>query len=272
MKTIVGHALPTSVQNATHHELDIARTFSKKVLTEMGGLVKEVILFGETARSPGKGKDIDILIVIDDVTMQLTPELIQTYRVLLEKIVIATSPLLHVMTLKLSTFWEYVRAGEPVITNILRDGIALVGTGFFDPLQHLLRQGRIRPSPEAIWNYLNRAPHTLKNSDWHLLQATLDLYWAVIDTAHAALMTEGVIPTAPQHVAELFHEHLVKQRGLSARYSHVVDLFYHLSKKITRRELITIKGTDYEKYKHLAREFVTEVNRHTEKVLRERKE
>jgi len=88
----------------------------------------------------------------------------------------------------LSSFWEYVRAGDPVVINILRDGLALVDSGFFDPLQALLFRGRIRPSQEAINNYYARAPTTLNNSMWHVLQATVDLYWAVRSTNGTLIM------------------------------------------------------------------------------------
>src|SRR3989338_7623276 len=103
MDFVQKHILPPTVQHYKHDEIELAREFSKKVLRETGGIVREVILFGETARSPEKAHDIDILIVVDDVTMQLTPELTQTYRIIIEKIILSTSTRLHVMTLKLTT-------------------------------------------------------------------------------------------------------------------------------------------------------------------------
>src|SRR3989338_1052032 len=129
------HIPPPTAQHYKHDEIAIAREFSKKALQETGGLIKEVILFGETARSPEKAHDIDILIIVDDVMMQLTPEITQTYRIIIEKIILSTSTRLHVMTLKLTTFWEYVRAGDAIIINVIRDGVALIDTGFFSPLQ-----------------------------------------------------------------------------------------------------------------------------------------
>lgn len=271
MKFVEKHMPPPTAKNYKHDEIEIARTFSKKIWQEAGGIVKEVILFGETARSPEKAHDVDILVLVDDVSIQLTPEITQTYRVLVEKIILATSPRLHVMTLKITTFWEYVRAGDPVIINVLRDGVALIDTGFFDPLQMLLRQGRIRPTPESIWNYLNKAPQTMNNATWHLLQATLDLYWAVIDTAHAALMAEGIAPTAPQHVATLMHEHMVKTKKIHQRYSDTMNMFYNLSKKIVHREMTHISGTEYEKYRQIAKDFVETISKHAEETMRRKK-
>jgi len=110
----------------------------------------------------------------------------------------------------MTSFWEYIRNGDPIAINILRDGVALIDTGFFEPLQVLLRRGRIRPTQESIWLYFIRAPNTLHNSKWHILQATLDIYWACVDACHAALMKIGETPPTPEHVADLLEDKLVK--------------------------------------------------------------
>src|SRR3989344_9618845 len=97
---------------------------------------------------------------------------------------------------------------------MLRDGVPLLDIGFFEPLQVLLKQGKIRPTPESIWSYLGRASPTIYNSKWHLLQAVLDLYWAVIDAAHAVLMEYGEIPPSPGQVSSILNEKLVKRKIL----------------------------------------------------------
>ncbi|MFH1071989.1 MAG: nucleotidyltransferase domain-containing protein [Nanoarchaeota archaeon] len=182
--------------------LEIALEFTKRLKHEIGDFAKMVILFGSTARHQQAG-DIDILVVIDDVNIQLSPEFVQTYRIIVEKILADISRKLHITTFKLTTFWEYMRAGDPVAINILRDGVALLDPGIFDPLQILLLEGRIRPTPESVYTYFARAPITLHNSKWHLMQATLDLYWAVIDASHAALMKLNVVPPSPEFVPNL---------------------------------------------------------------------
>ena len=119
---------------------DLARKFAKIVNAELGDLVSALVLFGSAARgSSNKSSDIDILIVTDDVHINMNKELVETYRIIIQKAVAKVNPdRLHIQTLPLTTFWEYVRAGDPVAVNILRDGIALIDKGFFDPLQLLL--------------------------------------------------------------------------------------------------------------------------------------
>jgi uncharacterized protein (UPF0332 family)/predicted nucleotidyltransferase len=249
-------------------EIDIAYEFSKEAKKELKDLLKAIILYGSTARrykSKDKIGDIDILLVLDDTAIEFTQELIQTYRIIVEKIVMKVSRKLHITSLRFTNFWEYVRAGDPIAVNILRDGVAIIDTGFFTPLQILLYQGRIRPSAEAVQNYLMLAPQTLQNSKQHILQATVDLYWAVIDSAHAALMSINEVPPSPAHVGDLMEQKLVKTGLLDKRHASTMRQFYALGKSIMHGELLNISGEQYDLYYKEAHEFVMEMKRFIEK-------
>lgn len=238
-------------------DLDIARDFSRKLYREFGNFLKAVVVFGSLARKKEtKESDIDVLVIIDDITMRMTPEVVEAYRVITEKVIGEISKRLHVTSMKFTAFWEYLRNGDPVGINILRDGIALIDSGFFDPMQVLLYQGRIRPTPESIWTYMNRAPRTLHNSKWHMSQATVDLYWAIVDSAHAALMYLGYIPPSPAHLGELIREKMVKTKLIEVRYAKTVDNFYNLMKMITHREIKEITGEQFDIYFNEAEDFV----------------
>jgi predicted nucleotidyltransferase/uncharacterized protein (UPF0332 family) len=238
-------------------DVKIAHSFADELKRELGDFLKGVVLFGSAVRRESTVKsDIDILVVTDDVCFQLTDALIEAYRVIVENVIARVSRKLHVTSMTFTSFWEYAKAGDPVVVNILRDGIALFDTGFFDPLQRLLKQGRIRPSEESVWRYFGRAPRTLVNSRWHLLQATLDLYWAVIDSAHSALMGKNEIPPTPDHVADLLEKIFVKKRLLELKYAVTMRKFYKLSKMITHREIKEISGQEYERYMKEASDFV----------------
>lgn len=245
-------------------DIETVYKFSKEVKKELGTLLKGIILFGSTARhidTNKKSNDIDILLIVDDVTVKMTPELVQTYRILLEKLVIKVSKKLHITSLKFTNFWEYIRAGDPIAVNMLRDGVAIYDTGFFEPLQLLLYQGRIRPSAESIQNYLMMAPQTLKNSREHILQATLDLYWAVIDGAHAALMYVGEVPPSPSHVGDLIEQKLIKPGLLEKKHLHTVRMFYNLGKSIMHGQLHDMTGDQYDGYYREAYDFVMAIKK-----------
>lgn len=172
---------------------------------------------------------------------------------------------LHVQSMKFSSFWEYIRAGDPIAINILRYGIALIDTGFFDPLQMLLDNGRIRPSQEAMYNYYVMAPASITRAKEHLLSATVDLYWAAVDAAHAALMAYGYIPPTPEHVADMLDNVLVKKRILGKKYSNIMRDNYKIFKNIVHRNIKEIEGKDYDKIKKQTSEFVIEIRKILEK-------
>lgn len=243
-------------------DIKIADAFANKLKNELGDFLLSVIVFGSTVRLEATERsDIDVLVVTDDVSFQLTDPLVEAYRIITENVINATSRKLHVTSMTLTSFWEYVKAGDPVSINILRDGVGLIDTGMFVPLQHLLKQGRIRPSEEGVWRYFARAPRTLANSRWHLLQASLDLYWSVIDSAHAALMRKNVIPPTPDHVAEMLERELVKKKELESHYVDTMKRFYKLSKMITHREIQEVKGSEYERYYLEATDFVNRMKK-----------
>jgi uncharacterized protein (UPF0332 family)/predicted nucleotidyltransferase len=267
------------IEPKKHHNLAKYRTedikkassFAEDVLKELKTYVKAIAVFGSSVKKeniviPGE-TDIDILIVVDDISVQITPEFVEAYRIIVEKLAFKYSRRLHITTLKLTSFWEYMRVGDPIGMNILRSALPLYDTGFFGPLQLLLKQGRIRPSQESVWTYFAKAPATLKNSKWHILQATLDLYWSVIDAAHAALMSINELPPSPAHVADLIQEKLVKPKMVHAKYAETMRRFYELSKMIVHRQIQDIKGEQYESYYKEAEEFIEAMRKIIERKI-----
>ena len=253
--------------NIAHYgteEYKLAVQFADAIKKELGDFLKATILFGSSARTPSAKeqiyeRDIDVLLIIDDIVRVLSPEYIMTYRIIVERTAGKISKRFHINTLKLTRFWDYVRTGDPLIVNMLRDGVPLHDTGFFQPAQALLYQGRITPTKESIWSYYVRAPITINNSEWHVLQAVLDLYWAVIDSAHAALMKAGVI--RPEHVSDMIAKVLVPKGLVDKSAAKTMEFFYHLNKRITYREIQKITGAEYDTYKKQAENFVAKMKK-----------
>ena len=264
MKFDIEQKVNPNLKNYREEDLRIAYKFAGDIKKELGNFVKAIVIFGSTARKKAVTGDIDILVVVDDISMSLTPELVEAYRVIVQKLIARISTKLHIISLRFTSFWEYIRAGDPIGINMLRDGIALVDTGFFDPIQALLKRGRIRPTQESIWTYFIRAPNTLHNSKWHILQGTFDLYWAVIDSAHAALMKLGEIPPTPEHVSDLLQEKMVAKKLLEQKYVTTMRNFYKISKMISHREIREIKGAEFDRYFEEAADFVARMRKFIE--------
>ena len=266
MKFEVKHNKRKNIDKYYSKDIETARKFARLMYNEFGTFIRGLVLFGSTVKSPiTPKKDIDILIILDDVKVKFSKELVETYRIITEKVVSNVDPQrLHIQSMKFTAFWEYVRAGDPVAINILRSGVALIDTGFFDPLQILLEQGRIRPSEESIYTYFTMAPASLNRSEQHLLSATVDLYWAAIDASHAALMKAGEIPPSPEHVSDLIERKLVKEGHINKKYAEVMREIYVLYKKIIHRDIKTISGKDYDKYNELTKTLVKGMQKYIE--------
>ena len=157
--------------------------------------------------------DIDIIIVIDDASVNWDLELVAWYREELGSFVAHDHQFareLHINTVKLTTWWHDLLYGDPVILNILRYGEALLDVGgFFKPLKVLLLQGKIHATPEAVYTALQRAPAHLARSMAAEIGAMEGVYWTMVDSAQAALMTAGQLPPSPEHVAALLKETFV---------------------------------------------------------------
>ncbi len=246
-------------------DMDLAQQFASEIENELKAFLRAVVIFGSTARgTQTKKSDIDVLLVIDDTLVDITDELVEAYRLIVQRHIMRVSPRLHIISLRFSSFWEYVRNGDPIAVNILRDGVALYDTGFFEPLQLLLKRGKIRPTNESIWNYFVRAPNSLHNSKWHVMQANIDLYWGVIDSAHAALMKMGEIPPSPDHVADMLEQKMVRKGLLEERYALMMRKFYKLSKEIIHRTSANISGAEFDKYHKEAEEFIDRMRKFIE--------
>lgn len=242
-------------------DIEIARKFAKMMYKELGNFIQCLVMFGSAAKQSANPKrDIDILIVLDDVRIKFTKELVETYRILTEKAIMNVDPQrLHVQSMKLTAFWEYVRAGDAVAINILRSGVALIDTGFFDPLQALLDQGRIRPSDESIFTYLTMSPASMHRSKQHLLTAAVDLYWAAIDSAHAALMTIGETPPSPDHITTMIDDKLVRPGHVHRSATKTMHELYKTFKGVVHRDIKELSGKDYDLLRKKADDFVKEM-------------
>jgi predicted nucleotidyltransferase len=243
-------------------ELDLAFAFAKEAKLELKEFLQAVILFGSAARRVRSGTktesegDIDLLVLLNDISINPTQEIIETYKIISQKIIGKVSKRIHLTTMKLSSFWEYLRIGDPVGINLLRDGVAIIDTGFFEPMQALLFRGKIKPSYESTWEYYNRAPKALNGSRAKILEATVDLYWAVMDSGQAVLMKLGNLPPPPELIGDFIDEKLVKQKRIEKKYADTPRKFYKLYKEITHRKIGDISGKEYEKYYSEAKEFV----------------
>jgi predicted nucleotidyltransferase/uncharacterized protein (UPF0332 family) len=241
-------------------ESDIAMDFATKLYKKFNKLIKSVVLFGSTARqSTVAGSDVDIIIILDDVSVSWDQELIAWYRQELDKMV-RRNPYqksLHINTIKLSTWWEDLMKGDPVVINVLRYGEAMIDlAGFFEPLKYLLLKGKIRATPESIYSALQRAPVHIARSKFAELSSIEGLYWAMVDSAHAALMAAEVPPASPEHIPVDLKEQFVNTGKLKMKYIIWYRDLLLLHKKISHGKTRDLRGVEIDEWQEKTEEFL----------------
>ena len=250
---------------------DIAYDFATKAYKQFKELIKSVVLFGSVAKDEAKtGSDIDLIIIVDDCAISWDQELIAWYREELEKLLLKQNykKELHINTVTLSAFWEELRAGEPVVINIVRYGQALIDFGgFFDPIKVLLAKGKIRPTPESVFVTLRRAPAHIARAKVNVLGAVENLYWALVDSAHSSLMAANYIPASPEHIGEMLSEAFVKTNKLDKKYVDYYNSFYNLTHSILHGDKKFIKGSEIDFHIQKASEFEGVMRAITTKLL-----
>lgn len=246
-------------------EKQIALDFATKVYQKFDKIIKSVILFGsQTKNTAVSGSDIDIIIIVDDASINWDMELVAWYREELGKL-IKTNPYkkeLHINSVKLTTWWQDLVKGDPLVINIIRFGEPMIDFGgFFTPLKILLQQGKIKSTPEAIYNALERVPGHLARSRASQLNAIEGLYWAMVDSSHSALMAAKQTPPSPEHIPIMLKEIFADTGNLKMKYVIMYRDLYLLHRKIVHGELSKIAGSEIEAWQSRTEEFVNEMTR-----------
>lgn len=241
-------------------ETDIAMDFATKVYKKFDKMIKSIILFGSTMKQTNVvGSDIDIIIIIDDASIVWDQKLILWYREELGKI-LQSSPYskeIHINTIKLTTWWEDLIRGDPVVLNVLRYGDSMIDFGgFFNPLKFLLLKGKIKSTPEAVYSALERAPLHITRSKIAELGALDGLYWAMVDSAQAALISAKKIPPSPEHIYYHLKETFVDTRKLKEKYVNDFRDLFLLHKQIAHGEIKDLKGVQIDEWQSKTQDFV----------------
>jgi len=250
---------------------DIVCRFSSGIRSELGNLVKSVVWFGSAVRGgfrSGKmslreealfGSDIDILIIFDDMINVVTPEVITAYRIVTEKTASRISKRLHITTMPLTKFWDYSLKGDPILINMLRDGTAIFDSGCFGMAKKMLDSKRISPTKEIVWIYSAKGPMSIANAEWNMKQAVIDLYWAVVDASHAALLHYGVVPETPEHILHLLKTDLLPKGLVNKHHLSIVGEFMNVGKMLMSGEVSKVSGDHYDRYRKEAEVFIHHV-------------
>jgi len=253
-------------------EHDIAMDFATKAYQKFSKLIKSIVLFGSSVKeTQTASSDVDIIVIIDDSAVQWDQELVAWYRQELGKL-IQENPYkkeLHINTVKLTTWWNDMMRGDPVVVNVIRYGEPLIDFGgFFNPLKVLLQEGRIRSTPEAIFTALQRAPKHLARSKAAEAGAIEGVYWAMVDSSHALLMAAKLLPPSPEHIPIMLKENFVDKGLLKMKYVVWYRDVFILHKKIVHGDITDIKGIELDDWQEKADKFIRVTAEIIEKIIK----
>lgn len=235
--------------------LRVATIHKNLVLRKFEKYVTSYVIAGSLVRGQAtKTSDIDIYVVIDDTDVKRMPRfelkerlraMIYSYAFEANEIAAAKnklSPQVYILT----EFWDSVKDANPVIFTFIRDGVPLYDRGAFMPWKRLLQMGKIKPSPEAIDNFMLLGEKLGKRVKADLLRiATEDIYWGIITPSQAALMLYGLPPPTPIETIDLMEKTFVdKEKLLEKKYIKILERVVGLYKDYEHGKLKEVKGKD----------------------------
>ncbi|MBU2496967.1 MAG: nucleotidyltransferase domain-containing protein [Nanoarchaeota archaeon] len=261
--------------------LRVATIHKNLVLSKFEKYVTSYVIAGSLVRGKAtKTSDVDIYVVIDDTDVKRMPrfELKERLRAMIYSFAFEAneiaaaknklSPQIYILT----EFWEAVKDANPVIFTFIRDGVPLYDRGAFMPWKLLLKMGKIKPSPEAIDNFMMLGEKMAKRVQTDLTRiATEDIYWGVITPSQAALMLYGLPPPTPLETIELMEKTFVdKEKLLEKKYITILDRIVRLYKDHEHGKIKEIKGkeidellTDASSYIARLKELVKQIEKHS---------
>lgn len=228
---------------------DAAMKFAKGIFSEYSKLIKTVVLFGSFSKGKETSKsDVDIMLVLDDTLTPVDDKALAPFYSHVDKLVKAEKTMkLHLNFVTLTAFWKGVIAADPVSINVLKYGLPLIDTGYFEPLKILLSKGEIRPTEESIYASLSRSQLYAESAKLRLGGALTDLYWSVVNSAQAAVMRQGEVPPSPEVIGE-FLESLQRMQLINGEDITTFNDIFTLGKRFLHGDRIDISGTDIDKF------------------------
>ncbi len=223
----------------------------KKFATGNRNYIVSMILFGSWARGEArKDSDIDVAFIVDDTDVKRMTR--EEVRMRIFRMVAGDAaeidPNFNIQVYVLTSFWESIRDAHPVIFTLLRDGVPVYDQGMFMPWRILLKTGKIKPTPEAIDNFIKSSGMLRKSVKRDLKEMVIErLYYSILNLAQAALMFYGVAPPVHSETPKLVEEYFVNKGLLDKKYARWVQEIVKVRKDIEhgkRKEEVTGKEVD----------------------------
>ncbi|MDD5417371.1 MAG: hypothetical protein PHW96_00595 [Candidatus Nanoarchaeia archaeon] len=258
----------------TYEIIKTAKKLTENVVDKFGEHVVCAVLYGSAVMGRAT-TDIDIAFIVNDTDLKdmTRSEAREKLSAIINSIAIGSSSKRkpHVQVYMLSSFWESVRDANPVIFTLIRDGVPFHDIGLFMPWKNLLKMGKIKPSVEAIDNFLLSANIFIKKLKDQITDMTIDdLWYVMINPAQASLMMYGMAPANHKETINLVNRILVKKEKILEKkyYIWLKDIFE--ARKRFEHDEKTVSASELAKYMKKADEYLERMSKLFDEV-REKK-
>lgn len=251
--------------------------FKEKILQMFKGYVKAIVVWGSITRGDYTGKsDVDIYVIFDDTKMPLKKFNSIRERVTQDMYKVAKSidPRLHPQpVIALTEFYQNIRACNPFIYNIVREGYAIYDVGFFVPMRKLMEKGEFPVTPEAAELRMELVPKRIRRvKQVKLLMVVDDLYQAMVDSVQAVIMYLGFAPPAPKILVRDTKRYLVDAGLVDKKYAELLDKMVTLRKASEKKDVKSLTGKQVDEWIKKTEDFVNEMEKTLKKIEIGRKE
>ncbi|MFT4309914.1 MAG: hypothetical protein ACMXYL_05510 [Candidatus Woesearchaeota archaeon] len=259
----------------------IGEVHKNMVIKKFEKYIVSYVMAGSLIQGRATSKsDIDVYIVIDDtdVKRMSRAELKDKLRAIIIGMGIEAGELtgiknkLHVQIYILTDFWHSIREANPVIFTFIRDGVPLYDRGIYTPWKLLLKQGRIKPSQEAIDLYMNSGKQVIQRSKAKLKEIGMeDTYYALLTPSQAALMLYGLTPATAKETAELMRKIFVKEEKiLEDEYVKVLEDNIKIRKGLEHGDIKELTGKEVDKMIMDTEKFLNRIEKLFEEIEKQK--
>ena len=99
------------------------------------------------------------------------------------------------------------------------------------------------------------------------MNSILGLYWAMVDSAHAALMAAKLSPPSPEHIPIMLKETFVDKKLMDMDFVIWYRDLYLLHRKIVHGEITELKGVEIDDWRDRVEDFISAVAELIKKII-----
>ncbi len=264
--------------------LRVSQIHKSLCLRKFEKYIYSYVIGGSLVRGEAKAtSDVDVFVIIDDTDVKRMSrlELKEKLRGIIYQYVAEAGELAGVknklspQVWLLTDFIENIRDADPIIFTVVRDGIPLYDRGGFLPWKHLLKMGKIKPSPEAIDRFMSMGEKTKEVIKQRLLDIVLnDIYWSIITPTQAVLMLYGIPPpNVYETVKEVKRVLVEKEKMMEKKYFDILEniaITYY--KGYEHGKVKEVSGTEIDKLLKDAEEYTKKLKEIAVEIEKESQE